>query len=200
MRGLLLLLLLCGTAQAQSVPWQAWEHREAMTESARRVFGPGAPVAMLAAQIHQESAWRVDAVSWAGAQGFAQFMPGTAKDMASRFPGACSPANPFSPEWAFRCRDLYLRSLVRASRSDGTGQCDTVAFGLRAYNGGLTWIRRDRSLTEAHGHNPDSWVEVAAFNAGRSASAFKENTEYPERIFRLEFRYRAWGNPVECVQ
>ncbi len=200
MRAVILFLLLINTAAAQGIPWQAWEYREAMSESAWQYFGPSAPIAALAAQIHQESGWRCDAVSWAGAQGCGQFMPGTAKDMAARFPAACAPANPFSPEWAFRCRDLYLRSLIRASRTAGTDHCSALAFGLRAYNGGLGWIRKDRALAAKDGSNSNDWLAVQPYNAGRSPSAYRENTEYPVRIFRLEERYASWGNSTGCVQ
>ncbi len=199
MRWLLVLLLVPAVALAQ-VPMTAWSHQSDMQQSAWQTFGPGAPVATLAAQIHQESAWRVDAVSWAGAQGLAQFMPTTAKDMEARWPRECSPANPFSPQWAFRCRDQYLKSLIRASRNDRTTECDDWAFGLRAYNGGLTWIRRDRAAAQAQCADPDSWIEVMPFNAGRRESAYRENTEYPVRIFKLEPRYSIWGRELECLE
>lgn len=198
MRAVILFLLLTGSVAAQDIPWQAWEYREAMAESAWQVFGPSAPIATLAAQIHQESAWRCDAVSWAGAQGCGQFMPGTAADMAARYPASCAPANPFSPSWAFRCRDLYLRSLIRASNTGAT-ECDDWAFGLRAYNGGLGWIRKDRALTAMAGDNPDDWRAVEPYNAGRRLSAWRENTEYPVRIYRLESRYTGWGRGLGCL-
>lgn len=198
MRALILLLLI-NSAVAQDIPLAAWEYREAMQESAWEVFGPDAPIATLAAQIHQESAWRIDAVSWAGAEGLGQFMPVTAKDMAARFPSFCSPPDPYDAEWQFRCRDRYLRAEMRAQRTPGTTECDYWAFGLRAYNGGGSRIKKDRALTAAMGFNPDSWLDVAMFNAGRRASAYKENKEYPERIYRLEFRYRSWGRGLECL-
>jgi soluble lytic murein transglycosylase-like protein len=168
-----------------------------MSGSAWEIFGPAAPVADLAAQIEQESSWKIGARSWAGAEGFAQFMPATAKDMARRFPEACAPANPYSPAWAFACRDRYLKSLIKATPGDD--DCDTWAFGFRAYNGGLGWIRKDRALTAANGKNPNDWQTVAWFNAGRSLSAHNENTNYPKHIFRLENKYSAWGNPLKCL-
>lgn len=192
-----MLLLLPLLAQAQ-VPDNAWKYRRDMVQSAWRIHGPGAPVATLAAQIHQESAWDCSAVSWAGAEGCGQFMPGTSKDAAVRWPTDCQPANPFSPPWAFRCRDLYLKSLIRASRSDQTTECDDWAFGLRAYNGGLGWIRKDRKLAAMAGDNPDDWRAVEPYNSGRSKSAWKENTEYPARIFRMEERYLDWGRGLGC--
>jgi soluble lytic murein transglycosylase-like protein len=196
----LLALSLCWSCGVHAdIPLAAWSYRADMLQSAWRVFGPAAPVAVLAAQIQQESAWKIDAVSWAGAQGFAQFMPGTSKDMAERFPNECAPANPFSAGWAFRCRDRYLSGLIRASRNERTQECSDWAFGLKAYNGGLGWVRKDRSLAAAAGSDPDDWRIVNLYNAGRSGSAHRENREYPERIFRLAPQYVVWGRDLSCL-
>lgn len=176
-------------------PAAAEQYRAAMTRSAYRIHGPGAPVALEAGQIHQESAWQPQATSWAGAQGLAQFMPGTAADMAARFPGDCAPANPFSPAWAFACRDRYMASLRRQLQPMGGGltECARWVFALRAYNGGMGWVIRDRRKAAAAGADPDDWIMVQGFNAGRSASNFRENVEYAPRILRLQERYASWG-------
>jgi membrane-bound lytic murein transglycosylase MltF len=199
----LVALLFSACALAQ-VPPSATAHRAEMTRSALRVFGPQAPIAELAAQIHQESAWRADAVSWVGAQGLAQFMPATAADMAKFHPAECAPANPFSARWAFACRDRYMRTLLRMQRPLATGAsldaCSEWLFAFRGYNGGAGWILRDRRAALAAGADPDDWRAVAPFNAGRRASAHRENREYPERIVRLAPRYVAagWGRSLEC--
>lgn len=180
-------------------PQRARQYQRAMTDSARRVFGWGAPTATLAAQIHQESAWRADAVSHVGALGIAQFMPATAEDMAARH-RACAPANPLDPEWSFRCRDHYMRSRLAATQplAGGMDECAQWTFALRAYNGGLGWINRDRRLAQSRGLDPDDPAQVASVNAGRHAAAFRENTEYAPKIHRLAPRYAAhgWGRSV----
>lgn len=51
------------------------EYRSVIAEAAKRC--PAIPSRVLAAQIAVESSWRTDAVSPAGAQGIAQFMPST---------------------------------------------------------------------------------------------------------------------------
>lgn len=180
-------------------PAASLEHKREMTRSAWRIWGPDAKVAVLAAQIHQESAWDCDAVSWAGAEGCAQFMPLTAKDMAKQYPEDCAPVNPFSEKWAFNCRDRYLKRQQKSIRNDETGECDVWALSFRAYNGGLGWVRRDQRLTEENGQDRNDWHDVENWNAGRRASAFKENTEYPRRIFALEERYCSWGDKVDCL-
>jgi soluble lytic murein transglycosylase-like protein len=197
-RWILFTLLLPTLAQA-AIPWQAWEHQDEMLNSAWDVWGMNAPVAVLAAQIHQESGWDCNARSWAGAEGCAQFMPLTAQDMARLFPEFCWPADPYDSKWALRCRDLYLRSLIRAIHNDYTGECDDWALGLRAYNGGLGNLRKDQRLTAASGADRDNWIHVQSFNAGRKLSAYRENTEYPVRIFRLAAEYEVWGASLACL-
>lgn len=198
-RAILLLAVLLSSVARADAPIEAWEYREDMLESAWEVFGLNAPTATLAAQIHQESAWRLKAKSWAGAEGFAQFMPTTAKDMAERFPEFCAPADPYDPQWAFRCRDRYLQSLKVYNRGAGLTECDTWAFKLRAYNGGGKWTSRDRNLARDNGVNPDDWKAVTPFNSGRKHSAWKENTEYPRRIYLLETFYTEWGRGLGCL-
>lgn len=175
-------------------PAAAEQYRAAMTRSAYRIHGPSAPVAMLAGQIHQESAWQPLARSHAGAEGLAQFMPATAKDMADRF-ADCAPANPFSAAWAFTCRDRYMAGLRRQLQPLGSGltECTRWVFALRAYNGGMGWVNRDRRKATQAGADPDDWIALQGFNAGRSAANFKENVEYAPRILRLQSRYRSWG-------
>lgn len=192
-------LFSCSQANAQEL---AAQYRGELTRSAYRVFGPSAPVATLAAQIHQESAWRADARSRVGALGIAQFMPLTAQDMADRHPADCAPANPLSPSWAFRCRDRYMRSLVAAQRPMSSGnefpECARWEYALRAYHGGLGWINRDRRLAQSMGLNADRPADVASVNAGRSVANHAENTNYPTLIFGKQDRYMSWGRAV-CV-
>ncbi|WP_163769991.1 transglycosylase SLT domain-containing protein, partial [Proteus mirabilis] len=69
--------------------------------NARLEWGLSAPVADFAAQLHQESGWRPDAISPAGAQGLAQFMPATA-DWISQLIPMLSSREPFNPAWAIR--------------------------------------------------------------------------------------------------
>ncbi|MDO4769711.1 MAG: lytic transglycosylase domain-containing protein [Brachymonas sp.] len=79
----LLALGLAAQAQAQPVglqiPARAHQYRRVLTQQAYAQWGLDAPIAALAAQVHQESAWRPEAVSHVGARGLAQFMPATAR-------------------------------------------------------------------------------------------------------------------------
>lgn len=62
------------------IPARAHQYRRVLTQQAYAQWGLDAPIAALAAQVHQESAWRPEAVSHVGARGLAQFMPATARN------------------------------------------------------------------------------------------------------------------------
>jgi soluble lytic murein transglycosylase-like protein len=76
--------------------------------------------ALLAAQLHQESGFNPAAVSGAGAQGIAQFMPSTAH--------AYGLSNPFDPDAAIDAQAHLMRDLLRHFGS--------VPLALAAYNAG----------------------------------------------------------------
>ena len=203
---ILLTLLFLGMGDAAAaapaetaVPRAAHKYRAALVSAARQEFGLNAPVALLAAQIHQESRWRENAVSPAGAKGLAQFMPATARWLPEVAPHTGEPA-PFNPGWSLRAMcayDKYLYSRIR----NAAGECDRWAFTLCAYNGGLGWVNRDRALAQRKGLDPAVyWKQVETVNAGRRASAFRENRGYPERIFRIQRAYAddGWGPGVAC--
>ncbi|EDF3789750.1 transglycosylase SLT domain-containing protein, partial [Salmonella enterica subsp. enterica serovar Montevideo] len=107
-------LLWCGgffsQARAAQPPQAALQYRDDVIRNARLEWGLSAPVADFAAQLHQESGWRPDAVSPAGAQGLAQFMPATADWISQLMPGLNS-REPFNPAWAIRALVSYDRWL-----------------------------------------------------------------------------------------
>ncbi len=186
------------TMAGPAIPDQAQQHRDLLIREARMVWGLDAPVATFAAQIHQESRWDDQAVSPAGAQGLAQFMPQTARWLPAVAPETGKPL-PFSPSWSIRALVTYDRWLwkrIRTAYSD----CDRWAMTLSSYNGGLGWLQRDQSKAASQGLDPRVWSHVAMVNSGRSTANFRENRSYPTRILRtLTPMYRAagWG-PGGC--
>lgn len=181
-------------AHAATIPQDAQRHRATLIREARYRFGLDAPVATFAAQIHQESEWRAGAVSPVGAQGLAQFMPGTSRWLPTVMPDTDQPA-PFNPAWAIRALvayDWWILQRVRAATP-----CDHMAKGLAGYNGGPGWLTRDERKAAAQGLDPDAWWgHVESVNAGRSRAAWRENRDYPRRILLvLEPVYMAagWG-------
>jgi len=191
-----LALLLLPAMDAKAEPSGAKRYQRDLTRQARAVWGMDAPVATFAAQIHQESRWRADAVSVAGAQGIAQFMPQTASWISGAY--KLGEAQPYNTGWALRALvryDLHLWDRVQAASG-----CDRMAMTLSAYNGGLRWVARDQKLTAAKGGDPQVWFgHVELFNAGRSAANFAENRGYP-RLILLKHQpvYTSWGGAIEC--
>lgn len=195
--ALAILAALALPADAAGVPREAQRYRSILIRAARAEWGMDAPSATFAAQVHQESRWRADARSGAGAQGLAQIMPGTAAWLPEIAPHLGA-AQPWNPGWALRALVTYDRWLwARVSARDG---CDRMAKTLAAYNGGLGWVRRDERLAARLGLDPARWWDhVETVNAGRSASAKAENREYPRLILRRwEPLYAAdgWGPGV----
>ena len=79
--------------------------------------------------------------------------------------------------------------------------CDRMAFVLSAYNGGAGWVNRDRNLAAKRGLDPDRYFgSVETVNAGRRASAIRENRRYVSRIMEYQHAYirAGWGPGVSC--
>lgn len=178
--------------QAQSLTDRAALHKPMLVREAKRIWGIEAPVATFAAQIHQESAWRSNVSSHAGAQGLAQFMPATAKWMGE-LDYRLTTADSFNPRWAIRAMLVYDKWLSK--RVDSIDDCNRFAFTLSAYNGGLGWVYKDKRLAVRNGYaNDQYWGHVERFNAGRSKGNFKENRDYPRRIiYTHQPKYDRWG-------
>ena len=194
-------LLWCGgffsQARAAQPPQAALQYRDDVIRNARLEWGMAAPVADFAAQLHQESGWRPDAVSPVGAQGLAQFMPATADWISQLMPGLNS-REPFNPAWAIRALVSYDRWLWQ--RVSATDSCERMAMALSGYNGGLGWVQRDKRLASQQGLDSTRWFgHVATVNAGRSTANWRENRHYPQRILHeLAPRYLTWGGG-SCV-
>lgn len=90
----------------------------------------GIPAAIAAAQLQQESGWDPNAVSNAGAQGLAQFMPATWETYGEG-------GNPFDPEDSIAAYGRYMAALKLQVESLAAGNEDMVIqLMLAAYNAG----------------------------------------------------------------
>lgn len=205
--GALLVLSTCvgGPAYAQqrpAIPAASALHRHRVEQVTAEVWGVHGSSARLAAQLHQESAWRDRARSPVGAQGIAQFMPATAKWMGEVFPEQLGAFDPWDPVQAIHAAALYNRWLYDRVQPWGhtrLSECSRWAFTLRGYNGGETWLMRERGLTIAGRGDPNDWRSVERFRS-RGTAAHRENTHYPRRILlELEPAYIAAGWPGEAV-
>jgi soluble lytic murein transglycosylase-like protein len=193
----------CAATPAQpvsiKVPEASVLYRLRVERAANDYFGISASPARLAAQLHQESAWRPDARS-KYASGLAQFTPATAKWL----PAACPEIgtfDPWDPSQSIRAAACYDRWLY--DRVTGASECDRWAFALSAYNGGLGWVNRDRRRASATGADGARWFGHVELHTSRASWARDENRSYVRRILlRIEPAYIAagWSGAAVCAQ
>lgn len=181
----------CRSAQAQ-VPAAAQPHRALLVRTANSIWGLGAPVAVFAAQVHQESAWKPEAVSRVGARGLGQFMPATASwwcELNKLAPADCQPHN---TTWALRALVGYDKYLYDRTPTH-YGAYDRMWVALRGYNGGLGHWQREAAVSGA-AQPTRQQVDAACGKARRAAVHCRENLGYPQRILvELQPRYLSWG-------
>ena len=172
-------------------PRAALQYRSQLVRNARYVWGLNAPVAVFAAQVHQESAWRPDAVSYVGAAGLAQFMPATARWISEKDPELRT-NEPYNPAWALRALvtyDKYLYDLTPARYAPR----DRMWVALRGYNGGLGHWQAEAGRTGLQAPTR-AQVDAACGKAKRSPVHCAENLGYPHRILNVhQPRYATWG-------
>jgi hypothetical protein len=169
------------------IPREALVYRAQIVRDVHFYWGLGERVAMFFSQLHQESRFKADAQSRAGALGLGQFMPGTAAGAQAMFPadlkelcrdkGGC----PLEAAWAIRALVLWDRRLWEA-RAFATGD-ERLAFMLADFNGGPGHITKERRLCatattptyrvsegSAFGvaeFMPSAFLRIAEFLAGR---------------------------------
>lgn len=196
MAAVLVVLLTMDAARAADplvAPAAAAPYRSMLVRAAHSQWGLDAPIAALAAQVHQESAWRPAAVSRVGARGLAQFMPATASWWCELNDLAAKDCQPENPVWALRAlvgydRWLYERTPQRYADSD------RLWVALRAYNGGLGhWQAEARAAPGGLQQATRQAVDAACGRARRHGSHCAENLGYPHRILiELTPRYASW--------
>lgn len=192
---LLAIVALCLTtwacnSRAEDIPRAATRYRADLTRAAHSQWGLDAPIAVFAAQIHQESQWNPEAVSRVGARGMAQFMPETAKWWCAKTGLTAEACQPSNPVWAMRALVGYDRWLF--DRVRGPTEFDRLWAALRAYNGGLGWWQQEAATVRPEQDRGS--IDAACGHAKRHPMHCPENLGYPRRILiALQPRYLAWG-------
>lgn len=117
---------------------------EAMVQRAARTC-PGITAPLLAAQLDAESGWNPRAISPAGAQGLAQFLPGTwqGEGVDGDRDGI---RDPFSPADAIASQASFMCKLLAAVTGDARLTGDRIDLALAGYNAGLGAVRRHRGV------------------------------------------------------
>lgn len=156
------LLGLPATASANTVPS---EYVPWLQSSAAQCSGisPG----LLAAQIHIESGFSTGAVSYAGARGPAQFMPGTWASWGVDADGdgvasITSIPDAVTAQGSFMC---YLLSETTAGVSSGALYGDPLNLALAAYNAGLGAVQRAGGMPSGGGYTTQTQPYVSKIRA-----------------------------------
>ncbi len=154
---------------------------------------------LIAAQCYQESGFDPNAVSWAGARGLMQIMPGTARHLS------LPEEQVFQPKANMMAAARYIRELQGQFASIQDPE-ERAKFVLASYNGGLGHIQDAQALTRKHGGNPSRWADVGYYVKNLSNVRFyrdpvvrhgymigSETYDYVESIMN---RWRQYGGNV----
>lgn len=110
---------------------------------------------LLASVIYQESNFRPNAESWAGAVGLMQLMPATATEF-----GAVDRTNPYQ---SLRAGVRYLKYLDKLWAKYIRDSNERVKYVLASYNAGLSHILDARNLAKKYSKDPNRWEDVESF-------------------------------------
>lgn len=106
---------------------------------------------LMAAQAYQESSFDPLAVSYMGAMGLMQLMPGTARDVG------VSRSDVFVPERNVQGASKLITQLNTHYASITNGD-ERINFVLAAYNAGSGHVDDARALAKKYGKNPNVWL------------------------------------------
>lgn len=107
---------------------------------------------LITALIIQESGFKETAVSSAGAQGLAQLMPETAKELGI--------SDPFHSEKSIEGGSRYLRKLY--DLYPDSKHSDRIRIALASYNGGRGHILDAQKIATYQQDNPHTWSSLSS--------------------------------------
>ena len=144
----------------------------------RQVLKCGWDWRLLAAQAYQESAFDPQAVSYMGAMGLMQLMPGTAREVG------VAQADVFDPQSNVQGAVKYINKLNThyAAIADAN---ERINFILAGYNAGAGHVDDARALARKYGKNPDVWLgNVDVFVLRMSQKEYYNQPEVRHGYFR----------------
>jgi membrane-bound lytic murein transglycosylase F len=108
---------------------------------------------LLGSQMYQESRFKPNARSWAGATGLLQLMPATGREFGVR--------NPNDPQQNVAGAVRFLQWLTRYWTSRIPDPEERLKFILASYNTGAGHVEDAQRLAEANKDNPKRWADVS---------------------------------------
>ena len=185
--GLILLVPMTASAHDE-IPRTALKWRSTIVREVRYWWGMEEPRDTFAGQIHQESRFNEAARSPVGAQGLAQFMPGTATWIANLYPADLQPADAYDAKWAIRALVKYDK-WIYGRFGDVPDRRERWGMSLASYNAGSGWIAKERKIAR----DSSRWYGSVEDACLRRASACAESRGYARNIwFKWRPLYRAW--------
>lgn len=106
---------------------------------------------LLAAQAYSESNFDTTAVSWAGARGIMQLMPGTARAYGLEQDKITN------PELNIKAAVASIKDLEKSLTSKVPDREERLKFIIAAYNSGLGHVYDAIALAEKYGKDPQKW-------------------------------------------
>jgi membrane-bound lytic murein transglycosylase F len=150
---------------------------------------------LLASQMYQESKFKPDAKSWAGAQGLLQLMPGTARQVGVR--------DPFDPDDNVGGAVRYLKWLDEFWDERVENEGERLKFILASYNCGPGHVEDAQRLASKYGGDPLVWDDVSYWLLQKSTQKYStddavkfgfcrglEPVNYVDHILRRYDRYK----------
>ncbi|HWS52880.1 MAG TPA: transporter substrate-binding domain-containing protein [Pyrinomonadaceae bacterium] len=119
---------------------------------------------LLASQAYQESRFKPEARSWAGATGLLQLMPATAR--------AHGVTNPLDPEDNVRGAVRFIKWLTNFWDERIPDEGERLKFILASYNTGAGHVEDAQRLTSKYGGDPKVWEDVSYWLLQKSTQRY----------------------------
>ncbi len=119
---------------------------------------------LLGSQAYQESRFKPDAKSWAGAAGLLQLMPATARQVGVR--------DPFDPEDNVRGATQYIKWLTDFWDERIEDEGERLKFILASYNCGPGHVEDAQRLAAKYGDDPKRWEHVSYWLLQKSTQQY----------------------------
>jgi len=119
---------------------------------------------LLGSQAYQESRFKPDAKSWAGAQGLLQLMPATARQVGVQ--------NAFDPEENVRGATRYIKWLTDFWDERIEDEGERLKFILASYNTGAGHVEDAQRLASKYGGDPKRWADVSYWLLQKSTQKY----------------------------